>query len=300
MTAPRRVGPSGQLAARAWPTLARAPASWRCSAWSCWSLFVVVAIVTPLGQQPRRHRRRSTPAATRRGRRRAGSSPLGTDYLGRSVALQFVWGSRVSLFVGLVATVLTIVIGSLVGIIAGFFGGWTDAALMRVTDWFLVIPFLPTGDRARSGARTQRLEHRVRHRHHVVAVHRAPRPVPGADGGRRLYVDRARALGAGRAHVIRRHILPNVLPLILANTTLAVPISILTETTLSFLGLGDPDHARRGGRCSNEAHGRRARSPAARGGTTCRRASPSCWSCWRSRCSAVPLETVLDPRLREH
>ena len=56
----------------------------------------------------------------------------------------------------------------------------------------------------------------------------------------RLYVDRARALGAGRGHVVRRHILPNVAPLILANVTLAVPISILTETTLAFLGLGDP------------------------------------------------------------
>jgi peptide/nickel transport system permease protein len=59
----------------------------------------------------------------------------------------------------------------------------------------------------------------------------------------RLYVDRARALGAGRIHVINKHVLPNVAPLILANTTLAVPISILTETTLSFLGLGDPTQA---------------------------------------------------------
>jgi peptide/nickel transport system permease protein len=56
----------------------------------------------------------------------------------------------------------------------------------------------------------------------------------------RLFVDRARALGAGRVHVVRRHILPSVGPLILASTTLAVPISILTETTLAFLGLGDP------------------------------------------------------------
>ena len=59
----------------------------------------------------------------------------------------------------------------------------------------------------------------------------------------RLYVDRARSLGASRVHVVRRHILPNVAPLILANVTLAVPISILTETTLAFLGLGDPTHA---------------------------------------------------------
>jgi peptide/nickel transport system permease protein len=171
----------------------------------------------------------------------SGGYPLGTDHLGRSVAAQFVWGSRVSLFVGLAATVLTVAIGSLVGISAGFFGKWTDAILMRFTDWFLVIPFLPLAivlaavlDRSvwnivlvigvTSWPGTARLI-----RAQVLTVKQ------------RLYVDRARALGASRSHVIRRHILPNVAPLILANVTLAVPISILTETTLSFLGLGDPN-----------------------------------------------------------
>ncbi len=171
----------------------------------------------------------------------SGDYPLGTDHLGRSVAAQFVWGSRVSLFVGLAATVLTVAIGSLVGISAGFLGKWTDAILMRFTDWFLVIPFLPLAivlaavlDRSvwnivlvigvTSWPGTARLI-----RAQVLTVKQ------------RLYVDRARALGASRSHVIRRHILPNVAPLILANVTLAVPISILTETTLSFLGLGDPN-----------------------------------------------------------
>src|SRR5262245_40309263 len=69
--------------------------------------------------------------------------PLGTDHLGRSVAAQFVWGSRISLLVGLTATILTIAIGSLIGITSGYFGGATDTILMRITDWFLVIPFLP-------------------------------------------------------------------------------------------------------------------------------------------------------------
>ncbi len=69
--------------------------------------------------------------------------PLGTDNLGRSVAAQFVWGARVSLFVGFAATVLTVGIGTLVGITSGFFGGRTDSVLMRLTDWFFVIPFLP-------------------------------------------------------------------------------------------------------------------------------------------------------------
>ncbi|HSK35484.1 MAG TPA: ABC transporter permease, partial [Actinomycetota bacterium] len=69
--------------------------------------------------------------------------PLGTDHLGRSVAAQFVWGARISLFVGLVATLLTMLIGSVVGIVAGFVGGRVESVLMRLTEWFLVIPFLP-------------------------------------------------------------------------------------------------------------------------------------------------------------
>jgi peptide/nickel transport system permease protein len=138
--------------------------------------------------------------------------PLGTDNLGRSVGAQWIWGSRISLFVGLAATLLTMLIGSVVGITAGFFGGRTEAVLMRLTEWFLVIPFLPFAIVLAS----------------VLSVKE------------RGYVDRARALGAGRWHLTTRHIVPNVAPLILANTTLTVPIAILTETTLSFLGLGDP------------------------------------------------------------
>lgn len=166
--------------------------------------------------------------------------PLGTDHLGRSVAAQFVWGARVSLFVGFAATFLTITIGSVIGISAGFFGGWVEAVLMRITDWFLVIPFLPLAivlaavlDRSiwnivlvigvTSWPSTARLI-----RSQVLTVKH------------RLFVDRARALGAGRAHIVGRHILPNVAPLILASVTLAVPIAILTETTLAFLGLADP------------------------------------------------------------
>jgi peptide/nickel transport system permease protein len=69
--------------------------------------------------------------------------PLGTDHLGRSVWTQFVWRSRISLLVGLAATGVAIVIGAVVGITAGFFGGRTGGLLMRLTEWFLVIPFLP-------------------------------------------------------------------------------------------------------------------------------------------------------------
>ncbi len=149
----------------------------------------------------------------------------------------------VSLLVGLAATVLTIAIGSLVGITAGYFGGWVDSVLMRITDWFLVIPFLPLAI-ALAAVLDRSLWNIVL----VIGVTAWPGTARLIRAQvltvkQRLYVDRARSLGASRVHVVRRHVLPNVAPLILANVTLAVPISILTETTLAFLGLGDPTRA---------------------------------------------------------
>jgi peptide/nickel transport system permease protein len=169
--------------------------------------------------------------------------PLGTDYIRRSVWAQFVWGSRVSLFVGLAATLLTILIGSVVGIVSGFVGGKVDAFFMRITEWFLVIPFLPLAIVLASV-----LGRNVWNIIFVIGVTSWPSTARLVRAQvltvkQRLFVDRARSLGAGGPHIVNHHILPNVMGLILANATLAVPISILTETTLSFLGLGDPSAA---------------------------------------------------------
>lgn len=169
--------------------------------------------------------------------------PLGTDYLRRSVWAQFVWGSRISLFVGLAATVLTIAIGSVVGIAAGFLGGRPDGLLMRLTEWFLVIPFLPLAIVLASV-----LGRSIWNIIFVIGVTSWPSTARLVRAQvltvkQRLFVDRARSLGASRWHVVSRHVLPNISGLILANATLAVPISILTETTLAFLGLGDPEQA---------------------------------------------------------
>lgn len=166
--------------------------------------------------------------------------PLGTDYLRRSVWAQFVWGSRISLFVGLAATIVTIALGSTVGVVSGFVGGRTDGAMMRVTEWFLVIPFLPLAIVLASV-----LGRSVWNIIFVIGVTSWPSTARLVRAQvltvkQRLFVDRARSLGASGGHIVFRHILPNVSGLILANATLAVPISILTETTLSFLGLGDP------------------------------------------------------------
>lgn len=166
--------------------------------------------------------------------------PLGTDYVRRSVWAQFVWGSRVSLFVGLAATAVTVLIGASIGIVAGFRGGRLDSLLTRFTEWFLVIPFLPLAIVLASV-----LGRSVWNMIFVIGITSWPwmaRLVRSQvlTVKQRLFVDRSRSLGAGGWHIVSRHILPNVSGLILANATLAVPISILTETSLSFLGLGNP------------------------------------------------------------
>lgn len=164
---------------------------------------------------------------------------LGTDEIGRDVLAQLVWGSRVSLFIGLFATVVAVVIGSVVGLAAGYTKGKVSAVLLAIDDFFLVVPFLPLAI--------------------VLAVVLGRSPVTlsivigvtsWAGSARliraqvltlseRAYVERARALGASSWHVIVRHVLPGVTPLIIANATLIVPSAILTESTLSFLGFGD-------------------------------------------------------------
>jgi peptide/nickel transport system permease protein len=166
--------------------------------------------------------------------------PLGTDDLGRSVLTLVIWGSRISLLVGLVATIISMVIGSIIGIVAGYFGGWRDSTLMRFTDWFLVIPFLPLAIVLASILGRSLL---------IIIFVIGVTSWPGTarvvraqalSVKTRPYVERARALGAGHWHLVTRHVLPNVFPLIFANTILVVAIAILSETTLSFLGLGDP------------------------------------------------------------
>ncbi|MEX2421472.1 MAG: ABC transporter permease, partial [Actinomycetota bacterium] len=166
--------------------------------------------------------------------------PFGTDNYGRSILTLTIWGSRISLLVGLAATLIAMVIGSLVGIVAGFFGRWPETLLMRLTDWFLVIPFLPLAIVLASilgqslpviifviGVTSWPSTARIV-RAQVLSVKTRP------------YVERSRALGASNWHLNTRHILPNVGPLIVASTVLTVAIAILSETTLSFLGLGDP------------------------------------------------------------
>lgn len=165
---------------------------------------------------------------------------LGTDQWGFDLLARIIHGSRVSLIVGFVATLVSMALGAGVGILSGFWGGWKDAVLMRITDVFLVIPWLvlmivlafvlPGGPSLwkvifvigitgwSSTARIVRAQ--------VLSVKE------------RAFVERARAIGAGDIHIVRKHVFPNVFPLVFANAILTVALSILSESTLSFIGLG--------------------------------------------------------------
>lgn len=165
---------------------------------------------------------------------------LGTDDNGRSVLTLLIWGSRVSLFVGLLATAISMVIGTVVGLASGHFGGWTSAVLYRLTEWFLVIPFLPLAIVLASVLGRSLFNIAL-----VIGVTSWPGTAmlirsQTLSIEARPFLERARVLGAGHWHQMTRHVLPNVMPMVFANTTLTVAIAILTETTLSFLGLGDP------------------------------------------------------------
>ena len=178
---------------------------------------------------------------------------FGTDHLGRDMLNLTVHGARISMVIGLLATLITIVVGALIGIVSGFIGGRTDTALMRVTDFFLVLPTF------------------------VLAIILAPviLDIVGRDASilgiqatlvvivivigvtswastarvirsqtlsikERMYVSRARVIGASGGHIMRRHVLPNVVNLIVASTVLTFAAAVFTETSLSFIGLGDP------------------------------------------------------------
>jgi peptide/nickel transport system permease protein len=165
---------------------------------------------------------------------------LGTDDNGRSVLTLLIWGARISLFVGLSATVISMVIGTFLGLVSGYFGGWIGRITFRVTEWMLVIPFLPLAI-ALAAVLGRGLVNIII----VIGVTSWPGTAllirsQTLSIKERAYVERAEAIGGGRWHQLGRHVLPNVMPMVFANTTLTVAAAILTETTLSFLGLGDP------------------------------------------------------------
>ncbi len=165
---------------------------------------------------------------------------LGTTDKGGDAWAQLIYGSRISLTIGILATALSTAVGVIVGLVAGYFGGKIDEALMRIVDFLLVIPGLPLMMvlAAFLGPTIQNI---------IVVI-----AILGWTGTSRLirsqvmaeknkaYVESARAIGASDTYIIFRHILPNVTPILFANITLGVVAAILSESGLAFLGLTDP------------------------------------------------------------
>jgi peptide/nickel transport system permease protein len=178
---------------------------------------------------------------------------LGADQRGRDVASLFVRGVRVSLIVGLSATLIATLLGTTFGLLSGYAGGVLDALIMRTVDVLLSIPTLPIlmvmagilGKSLLTLVLILSLFSWMGTARMVRAVAMSLRDAP--------WVENLRALGAKRNYIIFRHLLPEAMPLLLANIALGVPGVILAEAGLSFLGLSDP-RLPSWGRMLHEAH----------------------------------------------
>jgi len=167
--------------------------------------------------------------------------PLGTDNLGRDVLSNLIYGSRLSLTIGLVTMVLSAAIGSAAGIVAGYYGGTTDTVIMRVVDVWLAFPSLLLAliFAAVLGQGVTSL---------IIALVLTSWPLytrvirsEVLSLREREFITAIRALGSPHRRVLTRHLLPNVLPLLLVLATLQLGVTIITEASLSFLGVGvDP------------------------------------------------------------
>ncbi|MFD2228384.1 ABC transporter permease [Microvirga arabica] len=163
---------------------------------------------------------------------------FGTDELGRDMLSRMLWGARASIMAGVVSVFIAIVLGVPFGLIAGYFGGWIDAAISRATDAMLAIPFLifaialaaflgPSLTNAMIAIGLSAMPIFIRLTRGQVLT------VKAED-----YVEGARAIGLPDFWIMVRYVLPNVLPPILVQGTLTIATAIIAEASLSFLGLG--------------------------------------------------------------
>jgi len=168
---------------------------------------------------------------------------LGTDHLGRDILAQIVYGARVSLTIGLVAASISLVVGVLIGSIAGYCGGWVDILLSRLTDMFLIIPafFLIIVVVATLGSGIGYV---------MVVIGLTAWPTSARlmraqalSLRERTFVQALRALGESGPRILVRHIIPNGIQPLIANASLDIAAAILIEAGLSFIGLGDPNKA---------------------------------------------------------
>lgn len=168
---------------------------------------------------------------------------LGTDWAGRDIFARIWWGTQMTIIIGIAASVVSMGLGTFVGMISGYMGGWTDEILMRITDFFLVLPTLVlalvlSGIYGESAAGTS-----------VVTIVMIIGISLWSSTARlvraqvlslkeRQFVERAKAIGAKNTRIVWFHIFPNAFSLVFAEAILTVAVAILTESFLSYLGLG--------------------------------------------------------------
>lgn len=207
-----------------------------------YAIFIVIAIFAPVLATHDPNEILFTPDYTLAADLRPGQDGfiMGTTTMGRDLFSQLVWGSRSALVIGLTAAFMVALIGSIVGVVAGYFGGWVDTVLMRLADIAFGIPFLPFVI-----VLAAFLEPSIWNVVIAMAL------VLWRDTGRvirsqtltlrtRVYVEAARVSGSSDLKIILRHIVPNILPLSFLYGSIAIGWAILTEASISFLGFGDP------------------------------------------------------------
>jgi len=178
---------------------------------------------------------------------------LGTDDLGRDVLSRMIWGAQASLMAGVISVAIALAVGVPFGVLAGYFGGWIDMIISRVTDAFLAMPFLITAI-ALAAFLGPSLTNAM------IAIGLSAMPIfIRLTRGQVLsvktedYVEGARAVGLRHFSIITRYILPNIMAPILVQATLTVAAAIIAEASLSFLGLGQQPPAASWGSMLNVA-----------------------------------------------